>query len=1359
MTEPSPHRPDEGSPPTGAPDSLRRETVTTAVDRWAERLIDLSRRNNLLYYRELKTGTLALSAARPNARAALDAFLSGKAVPVRDLLPPPTGLPDADEERTIAATNRAKVREIQRRALTNLEEKGLETLFVAMAHATWPSDDGGRPPCAPVFLIPAAIRARGSAGPDLSLIRTGDVQINPVLAYVLGRHGVPLDTDELLAAVPGAELDVEADVHWDFSAALARLKRLAAEMPAFRLEPALNLSNFSYQKMAMVHDLEANLDQLVASDIVAALAGHTPTRDALAASGTDMDPRELDTLPPTTEHLVLDADSSQQVALLGALAGQDMVIQGPPGTGKSQTIANLVCELAATGQRTLFVAEKRAALEVVQQRLEDVGLGHLTLDLHGASLSKRDVAARLGEALLHVRESLEPETAELFARFVDRRDKLNAHDQRLHAARPPSGLSVFDLQGLLLRTRPETRVDIRFRGPQLDRLAPEAAREMRDLLLKLSAFADIMLSAAPSPWRDAALDSGSDVQSTLDLLRELLRDSWPALAERLRPLRQALPNLKNLDDAARGVGLLEELERVFSDYPASVFAEDLPALQTALAPASRGALARAWALLTDAGYRRAGARLRRCKHERASTRVLLADVGHALNCIRTWTELGGTGEPRPVGEASQLRAQLAVVTETVKGLADVLGWPDALATPLERLEALLRALQADHTTPPRLPRYRALRREIDGAELNPLLKALVENNLNAEQWPEAFDYAYWASCLDRARSEDPELAAFDGRLHDRFAADFRGLDRERIAIESGRVARCHAERVVDTMNQYPDEALLVRREAIKKSRHLPLRRLLAEAPHALTALCPCWLASPLSVSQLLDGGKRYFDVVLFDEASQVTPESAVPALMRAEHAVVAGDRHQLPPTPFFAEQGFQPDADEEIATEGFESLLDSLSAFLPNKLLEWHYRSRDESLIAFSNRHIYHDRLVTFPGAETDAGISHVLVDQPDGIDGQEDSSDLEVRRVVDLVLKHAEQRQGETLGVITMGLRHARRVQAALDDALQLHPDLEEFFDIDRSERFFIKSIERVQGDEREAIILSVGYGKDRSGRLLYRFGPLLQEGGERRLNVAITRARRRMIVVSSFSHLDMDPARSSARGVELLRLYLQYAASDGRLLGDTSLTSVPLNAFEADVYDALSKVGIPLVPQLGVGRYRIDFGAQDTDQPGRFVLAIECDGATYHSSPTARDRDRLRQQHLEALGWRFHRIWSTDWFTRREQEVARALDAYTRARDRMIDTIRPHPPRPTPPASPSGAPARGPRPDVPRRGTIAEYRSRELDALVAWCLSDGRLRTDDEIITEMVGILGFQRRGRRIEKAVRRALERLRRQTWRWS
>jgi len=292
------------------------------------------------------------------------------------------------------------------------------------------------------------------------------------------------------------------------------------------------------------------------------------------------------------------------------------------------------------------------------------------------------------------------------------------------------------------------------------------------------------------------------------------------------------------------------------------------------------------------------------------------------------------------------------------------------------------------------------------------------------------------------------------------------------------------------------------------------------------------------------------------------------------------------------------------------------------------------------------------------------------------------------------------------------------------------------------------VQGDERDAIIITVGYGKDAAGRLLYRFGPLLMDGGERRLNVAVTRARKRLDLVSSFTHQDMDPGRSSRRGVELLRAYIEYAARGGTRLDTTHTTHVPMNEFEESVFDALSSRGLTLIPQLGASVYRLDLVAQHPVQPGRFVLAIECDGATYHSAPTARDRDRLRQQHLEALGWTFHRIWSTDWFLRREEEIARVVEAYTSAVRRAISSA-PRRQKPkcrrwhTRPARLAVRHVAKSRWFRLKRDSIADYSEQELVQMVKWVRGDG-LPTDDQIVREVADALGFQRIGVRIDAAI---------------
>ena len=673
---------------------------------------------------------------------------------------------------------------------------------------------------------------------------------------------------------------------------------------------------------------------------------------------------------------------------------------------------------------------------------------------------------------------------------------------------------------------------------------------------------------------------------------------------------------------------------------------------------------------------------------------------------------------------------------------------------------------------------------------------IAERGLDAASARRCLHFVWLSSVLDALKSTSPEVARFNGDVHRATVEGFCKADTTHIASAPQRIRRLVAERVTEARSAFPKEAELLAHQARLKRRHKTVRQLSSEAPHVLAALKPCWAMSPLLVAQLLPNG-RQFDVVVFDEASQVTPAGAIGALARAPQAVVAGDRKQLPPTPFFISSAgdSEEDATETVAeggddfTENIESVLDVMGSLFPppngTRTLEWHYRSRDERLIAFSNAHalLYDHALMTFPGTSIDGAVTHVLVPHIDGHHDKTASSTAEVARVAELVAAHALARPHESLGVIAFGIGHANRIEEWLRLARKTDAALDAFMEsMPGDEPFFVKNLERVQGDERDAIILSVGYCKTPDGRMHYNFGPINRDGGFRRLNVAVTRAKQRMTVVSSFSSTDMDPARLTSDGPKMLRDFLEYAESGGTNLGEHSRSHVELNPFERDVTEQLTRAGIPLVAQYGASGYWIDFAATHPTRPGQMVLAIEADGAMYHSQPSARNRDRLRQEHLERLGWRFHRIWSQEWFLHREHEVEKALAEYKAAveladhpqslgpgalatSDPTSTTAMTGPPR-TPAGSATHAsdvssdgasPTATPAADVPPRSgpfplqrhlPISAYSLPQLVTAVRWVESDTLLRTDDELFEAVLHELGFQRRGRLITEAIERAI-----------
>jgi very-short-patch-repair endonuclease len=1311
----------------------RRGLVNQSRQKWISRLIDFSRRNNLLYFRELKTGTLDATNANPEV---LTELLQGSSVLLTKLLP--------DSDGTSCS---AKMQEIRRRALANLEEKGLDTLFLSVGRATWTPADEGRPPEAPVLMVPLTVENRGREGRSVAIQRNGDIQANLALLHFLqDEFGVSVAAEPLIDAFQG---DNEGET-FDPVPTFDLLTKQAGHIKGFGVAAKMSISNFSFQKMAMVRDLLDLERELPAHDVIAAMSGDKDARADVLSSFSDVEPRELDSVPANDEHLVLDADSSQQRVVAIVEKGQHCIVHGPPGTGKSQTIANLIASLAAKGKRILFVAEKRAALSVVLDRLERIGLGHLALDLHGADLTRQEILKKVAHSLDQLRDSV-PVDTRLHTQFEERRRQLNQHVARMHSKRPPADQTVFEIQARLLGLAANPPSKTRWRGQNLDKLNAEAVMKIRDQLIELAGLEDLFLRTNPSPWTGAALRDGKTARQATETSSDLATRLFPHLLKELHGLEAACraAPAESIRRVTEFIELLERISATRRKFSESIFTTDLTKLIQALEPARRGAVSRLIAWCTNSAYRSAlKESYALLLNKNVPSTQLLSELTPARANRQEWATFSNDSPPMvDVRSAAQALRDVNEALKTLSLFIPALMDSDA---PLSRLRDVLNGLNSDGVTPMRIPRLLEIETALQQQGLTPFIDEIRGSRPASDKWPVMFEQAWLSSLLDRSIEEDPLLAAFNGRTHDKFVEEFKALDRQRIELARLRVRRTHAERVINAMNAHSDQTALVRREAEKKRRHMPLRRLLSEAPDVLTSLCPCWMASPLSVSQLLPPMQSCFDYVIFDEASQVLPEDSIPSIYRGRHLVVAGDKHQLPPTTFFAASDEEDEAsDSAIATEGFESLLDLASSFIQSAPLDWHYRSRDERLISFSNHHIYNERLVTFPGPGGPSHVSHVLVPAPVLRDGDEESASAEVEKVVELVLNHAKEHPDETLGVIAMGITHSRRVEAAMDKALRERTDLDAFFDQSKPERFFIKNLERVQGDERDAIILTIGYGKDRSGKLLYRFGPLLQTGGERRLNVAVTRARSRMTLVSSFSHLDMDPQKIRSRGVELLRDYLEYASSHGRRYGDATTTQVPLNDFEFDVMNALMAHGMNIVPQVGASRYRIDLVVQDPGQPGKFLLAIECDGAMYHSSPTARDRDRLRQQHLEALGWKFHRIWSTDWFLRREVEIERALQAYESARNRA-DKSSTSAEEPTKPADfPPKGDVRCARPEIPLRETIDEYEFEELVRLIRWIKSDGRLRTDEEILSEAVRELGFKRRGVRIDEKLRRAIE----------
>ncbi|MFB9308616.1 very-short-patch-repair endonuclease [Agromyces hippuratus] len=497
---------------------------------------------------------------------------------------------------------------------------------------------------------------------------------------------------------------------------------------------------------------------------------------------------------------------------------------------------------------------------------------------------------------------------------------------------------------------------------------------------------------------------------------------------------------------------------------------------------------------------------------------------------------------------------------------------------------------------------------------------------------------------------DRRLKTQTGDERDAIVAQFRELDHEVIHGSALEIIAAANDR--KPASNYGQSAL-IRKEGEKKRRHIPVRELMDRSRDVIQAIHPCFMMSPLAVSQYLPTDMT-FDYVIFDEASQVMPGDAVNCIYRGAALIAAGDQKQLPPTTFFVNaSSVDEDSDEEDLATDYESVLDLMksSGSFNAITLRWHYRSRHEHLIAFSNFSFYESKLITFPGAvasDEHLGVKFHLVDGTYRRSGARDNP-IEAKAVAARVLNHFDSRPQESIGVVAFSAAQRDTIENALELARAARPDLDEHFAEGRLDGLFVKSLEEVQGDERDVIVLSVGYGPDENGKVYSNFGPINQKGGHRRLNVAVTRARKLVEVVSSVTAAQIG--ETGSEGVRHFRRYLDYAER-----GPTAL-SLELGAegrgtdspFEDAVIDVIRGMGFDVRPQVGVAGFRIDIGVIHPDRPGSFLLGVECDGAQYHSSRAARDRDRLRHEVLEGLGWRIHHIWGTAWYRNRDQEVER--------------------------------------------------------------------------------------------------------------
>jgi very-short-patch-repair endonuclease len=1047
---------------------------------------------------------------------------------------------------------------------------------------------------------------------------------------------------------------------------------------------------FSFSKIVMYKDLDPkrwpNKSALTKNRLVNAICmGEEEHSGNSVISGdfTDEEPSKID------HSLILDADSSQMHAINQVLSGKDYVIHGPPGTGKSQTISNLIACALHQGKSVLFVAEKKAALEVVKKRLDHSGLGNLCLELHSHKIKKGHVFQELAKRL-NLSFHFDPDKINRnIKRLVDLKSRLSSYVKLINQKISPIEMTVHEIAWAADKYYDAHYEKLTQPFESVEQLSKDDIDSHISTLHSIALLFKELTSLNINSWNwfdaNTIMPGDSDkaysvITKFRDLLDTCITQFESLSADYLFPFRFTL-------EEAEKLLLLEE--------PLTYMDEFILASQSQLyflMPQywkSRSILKRISLEPFNSNPLRLKEKATQLKRlfRKITPRAKESDIFAIYNFLlsirapqetSTWFQENPSADKldclkKALKYSRQFRSEFDKYLASLSPFGyikeEAFSKEAAKGQCLKTLSGLLKQGIENIAVLGRWSEYCNLTRKAEKNGLTYYVSSLNNGKIRPDNLSSFYLYSIFSELTKTLIRKHPHLNDFSRVDHEQSRAIFKQLDKEIIELSGKKIVsdairkssppRGHkGARVKDLTEMY-----LIRAEANKQRAHIPIRQLVGRAGKALKALKPCFMMSPMSVAQFLPPGGMDFDMVIMDEASQILPEDALGAMARAKNVVVVGDPKQLPPTSFFSSNFAQNDDDGTFLAAEAESILDRSDTVFIGSKLTWHYRSQHESLVQFSNRMFYDEELIIFPSSDpysNDYGVQCHYVEGATYVKGK-GRNIKEAEEVVRKIVEHYETSPNLSLGVVTFNLKQRDLIYELLDKVTKDNPWLDEVIasPVNDLEPLFIKNLENVQGDERDVIIISTTFGPDEDSKKVFqRFGPIGGETGWRRLNVMVTRAKKKVLVITSMRPDDIldDPQKSL--GVRALRRYIQYAL-DGRFIDDKSdgTGGEPQSDFEISVIRELNLLGFKCVPQVGVAGYFIDIGVLHPKKHS-FILGVECDGATYHSAKTARDRDRLRQEILEAKGWKIHRIWSTDWFKNRSYEINRikeVLDQYT--------------------------------------------------------------------------------------------------------
>ncbi|MGP4077442.1 AAA domain-containing protein [Halobacillus sp. K22] len=1148
------------------------------------------------------------------------------------------------------------------------EETGLYDLY-----AGYPFIDGtmtdGTYIRAPLFLYPVRLNKEKKHGvewkvepiPDetpqlnrslfLALQKLSDLHVPELIYEEAEEKAASMDLENLAEWLEGYGMNVEPLLDENIKEVESYRKEDIPVVPKgrFRLQHQAVIGHFPQGNSAILKDYEQFMEKIENEDESLGLVSE------LLDIGKDQETESVDRLPTAalsssedkvskekSKFLVLDTDASQEHIIDSLEHEKGIVVHGPPGTGKSQVIVNMIANAVANEQRVMLVTQKRAALDVVYQRLDSLGLSANAALLHDEKNDRNALYRKLNQQLSNEvsYKDLENELESLSARIVQTEEELDNIAQGLYEVQP-HGYRAYDLYAIGKPAKEQEEI------VELDQVLGELNKDnLNDVLMKIFSYGRYYsrFGAGDYPLKDRKSFGKLEMKDRVKIV-ELLD----------RVIQEAENSIGYLDHfeeeditPAYSWEVDDKIAKIYDDLNE----DDKKTLQKL----------RLWMWTTFTGKTIVEDLLGGDKFRGMSSKEW-PKLKQSLSILY---ELANVSEDM----SKNLNEMKDYISEdTIEHYKNRISTGDIPLSIIQRQQNFLKEDFEELREMDRLydESSKTLQKIID--QLKEKSDPGVDKNV-AEHWKEIAEqstYIYW---IDEVERKYPSLSKIGTDDFDHLRKKLKDLLVEKKELSIQMLQNKRKQILLSARSKQPKAIKEITYQTGKKRKIWPVRKLVNEyALHGLLDVMPVWLVSPEVASAIFPLEEEMFDLVIFDEASQCTVENGIPAIYRGKKVVVAGDEKQLPPSSLF-KGSVQEDEDEEQEDfEESESLLNLAKRVLPSSLLEWHYRSKSEELINFSNHAYYNGNIQIAPNVNHLQSPSSVQWHKVDG-HWVDQRNRVEAEEVVTLLKQKLIEDPSKTIGIITFNSKQQETIESIIERRAEEDKEFgvlyEQVMGRELDERIFVKNIENVQGDERDIIIFSITYAKNQEGRVHNRFGSLNQQGGENRLNVAVTRAKEQVHLVSSIEPYELNVAGSKNDGPKYLKSYMEYAQAVSDLHKEKSESVLQrLNEemntkrqnksldfdspFEEEVYNKLVEIGYEVDTQVGMSGYRIDMAIVHPQEKNKYIIGIECDGAMYHSSLSARERDVYRQRFLESKGWTLTRIWSRNWWKDSIAEIER--------------------------------------------------------------------------------------------------------------